>query len=218
MRHAAPSLALLLVLGASSCGERASDAAPAQASPAAVAPEEPAAPAPAPSPTPKRQPSAEPKPEQLPADPRSDAELVQADVRILMDALYEKGDVETLLRHTHPKLLKRAGGADALRPLLEMAVAGMKEQGIRRESLEFPEPPIFVETAKNDFAVVPTLSVLAMNGQRVESLNFQLGVRRKGTSDWKYIEGSRLDEIGFHELFPAFPRHFAFPETYRKKL
>jgi len=142
---------------------------------------------------------------------------VQGDVASLLRALY-RGEVDVVLRYTHPEGIRAMGGPEAARSATEQAVRQMVSIGMRLESLSFPRAPDFIEGGGRRFVVVPTLSVLSANGQRVESLNFQLGALDPKTRAWTYVEGSRVNQENVRSLFPEFPSGYVFPEFYRKKL
>jgi hypothetical protein len=55
-----------------------------------------------------------------------------------------------------------------------------------------------------------------MGEYRVESRDFQFGLRRIGDADWKYVEGARVESLAGE--FPEFPRNLAFPETWRRRI
>lgn len=142
---------------------------------------------------------------------------VQEDVTAIVHALYA-GDVDTVLRFTHPTIVQMQGGMQPTRGAIQQAVARLKSAGMRVESLTFPEPPVFLNGPDRRFAVVPTLSVIVANGQRVESLNFQLGVLERDATQWHYVEGSRIDSQKVQTLFPGFPAGYEFPPLHREKL
>jgi hypothetical protein len=149
--------------------------------------------------------------------PATETARVQQDVRALNDALYN-ADVETVIRYTHPSVIAMLGGIQSARKMVQDAVLFIKSTGLRVESLTFPRPPDFLEAGGRRFAVIPTLSILSANGQRLESLNFQLGVLEPNSTDWTYVEGSRLTKENVQSLFPGFPAAYRFPPFYRKKL
>ena len=147
----------------------------------------------------------------------SPSQVVQRDVRSLQKALYS-GDVDTVLKHAHPKIIRTLGGKESARSTLKKLLKTIQIQNMRTESFRFPKEPEFVKTKEHEFVVVPTLTVVAVGTQRVESLNFQFGVRDLSSKEWKYIEGSRVNQGNVRELFPDFPKSFTFPKFYRKKL
>jgi hypothetical protein len=147
----------------------------------------------------------------------SEPARVQADVGDLLHALYA-GDVDTVLRYTHPSIVQMQGGMQPTRGAIQHAVSTLTNVGMRLESLRFPKPPEFIEGPDQRFVVVPTLSIITANGQQVESLNFQLGVLEKDSAEWRYVEGSRINDQNLQILFPGFPTGYAFPPSYRRKL
>jgi hypothetical protein len=148
---------------------------------------------------------------------QDESSRVQVDVRAILQAYYA-GDVDTVLRYTHPTIVQMQGGVQATRGAIQHAVSTVTSVGMRLESLTFPKPPEFIEAPGRRFVVVPTLSVIAANGQQVESLNFQLGVLETDSAEWRYVEGSRINAQNVQILFPGFPAGYTFPPFYRKKL
>jgi hypothetical protein len=145
------------------------------------------------------------------------AETVQRDVESMLRALYA-GDVATVVDHTAPVVLEGLGGRERALATIEQSMSAMSKQGLRLESFTFPRPPEFVETDLAVFAVVPTLIVVELRGQRIESLNYQFGVLYRGQERWRYAEGSRIKQDNVRSLFPSFPESYRFPEIYRKKI
>ena len=144
-------------------------------------------------------------------------EPVQRDVQELSQAFY-RGDLDTILRFTHPKIKKMLGGSEVLRAAMEPVVLSILDSGMTLEALTFPRAPDYIEGDERRFAIVPTLSIMAMKGQRIESLNYQFGVLEPGAESWAYIEGSRINQQNVRVLFPDFPADYTFPEFYRKRL
>jgi hypothetical protein len=151
------------------------------------------------------------------ADDINKIKRVQDDVRKASSAVYNN-DVETSLSFTHKKIIEMMGGYETAKKLTSEALVKFAAIGITRESLDFPSRPKFFKSEINEFAFVPTLSVISSNGQKFESLNYQLGIRNLNSEDWKYVEGSRLNKQNVTQIFPDFPTDVEFPQIYRKKL
>lgn len=149
--------------------------------------------------------------------PMRSPERVQTDVEAMARALYA-GDVDTVIGFTHPAVLAKLGGVAIAHAAVESAVKQMQQNGTRLESFQFPKPPEFLQVGERWFATVPTLSVIVVGNQRVESLNFQFGVLEPGADGWSYIEGSRVQATDVPLLFPGFPTGHRFPPFYRRKL
>ncbi|ANM28388.1 hypothetical protein ABI59_00225 [Acidobacteria bacterium Mor1] len=146
-----------------------------------------------------------------------DAETVQADVRKIADAAYQR-DVETTLAYTHPKILEIMGGPEGARKVMNDLFNQMGDIKMTLESMTFPDPPQFIAGAENEYVIVPTLSVVSVGGQKLRSVNFQFGSRPKGGSGWKYVEGSRVSPQLLAALFPDFPADHKLPEVARERM
>jgi len=146
---------------------------------------------------------------------RSETAIVQEDTRNMLKAVYQ-ADIDTILGYTHPKIIALMGGLPKTKAVLGAAFEKLKSVNMKLESFEFPGPPIFLEGEVNRFVIVPTKSLISMNGKRVESLNYQFGIQKKGGATWKYVEGSRINKDSVSVFFPDFPKDFVFPEVYRK--
>lgn len=140
----------------------------------------------------------------------------QADVRSIVEAVYG-GDIDEVLRFTHPVVMKMAG-REALRRSMEQTLVGMKSAKMSIESLAFPSAPVCLTVGRRRFMIVPTLTVLTVAGERMESLNYQFGVLEPNEREWKYLEGSRVNNKTVDILFPDFPRGYRFPPVYRKRI
>lgn len=149
--------------------------------------------------------------------PLRSPERVQTDVEAMTRALYE-GEVDTVIGFTHPAVLAKLGGVQAVHAGLQSAVQKMRANGTRLESFAFPSPPEFLQVGERWFATVPTRSVLVVGNQREENVNFQFGVLEPGADGWWYIDGSRVQATDVPLLFPGFPMGHRFPLFYRRKL
>ena len=142
---------------------------------------------------------------------------VQREVEGIIRGLY-RCDIDLVMASTYPNVIRVMGGPEVARRQLEAIVAQVKKSGMTLESFSFPEPPTFFTKGTTRYVFVPTLSVVAVNGKRFESRNFQLGVLETGATRWTFIEGSRLKPENVHQLIPDFPSERSFPPIYRKAL
>ncbi len=199
-------LALLTISISVGCGTRDPQTPPRESAPKTLADKEPSS-----------NPSQAQQGDRSAGDLRSDDEVVQQEVRKMATAVYQS-DVDTVLSYTHPKIIDLMGGTKQARSTLETAFSQFESLNMELESITFPEAPTFLNTDSNRFVIVPTKSIISADGQRFESLNYQFGIQRHGTTSWSYVEGSRINKQSVRSLFPDFPPDYEFPEFYRKKL
>ena len=103
------------------------------------------------------------------------------------------------------------------------ALFAMTEQVNVKTKVSFPNSPTFVTGTKNEFVFVPmTVSLSASSSskgknssstsQRSGEMNSMvLGIRSRGSTRFKYIEGTRVTRGTIRELFSDFPVS-KFPE------
>jgi hypothetical protein len=157
-----------------------------------------------------------PVPDTLPAE--TESEIVQGNVKAMLEATYA-GDVDRVLKYTHPRILELMGGQEASRAAITAALASITRLQLKVDNLTFPRSPKFFKGANHRYVFVPTLLVLSVaGGQKLESLNYQLGILDPGSSQWRYVEGSRVNQSNARQLFSDFPTDIEFPPLYRKKL
>jgi hypothetical protein len=143
-----------------------------------------------------------------------EADRVQADVRAAVAALYA-GDVEVILKYTHPVIVQALGGAPAAREAIAGVAARTDDTVL--ESIDFPLAPDFVQGQARRYAVVPVHVVLWQNSRRTHNMSFQFGVLDPSSGAWTYLEGSRLDSQALAQLFPDFPAGYEFPPVSREE-
>jgi len=144
-------------------------------------------------------------------------EVVQADARKMLGALY-RSDANTLISYTYPPILAAMGGEPKVREGLEGMFTQLRASGLKLESLKFPRSPDFVACSSNDYVIVHTESVVSATGMKARSVNFQYGIRPKGSKRWTYVEGSRLTTQMLDTFFPDFPSGYEFPKVSRERL
>ena len=149
----------------------------------------------------------------------AEKDRVQADIRSILNAGYS-GDLDTILRFTNPKLVEMMGGKDQAKVQLAAPLEQIRSAGMTLESLDFPQDPTFFETRANQYVIVHTLMVANLgNGQRAESVGYQLGVRPLGTTEWTYVDGKGLTKANaVTTILPDFPRGQSLPPTSLKRL
>lgn len=152
-----------------------------------------------------------------PSDDAVLAEQVQGDLRNVREATVT-GDIDTVLRYAHPKLIELAGGQQEFVTVVERQLSEMKNSQVSFSELTFPSPPEFIQTRDRLYAVVPQQFVMSVPAAGIETKSFQLGVLEKGSSQWTYIDVSKFDRETLEEWFPDFPADYTFPEVSMKQL
>lgn len=125
---------------------------------------------------------------------------------------FEAGKTETLLAKTHPALVEFMGGQEKLTEMTNQAVAGMKDAVKFLES-SMEAPSKLYAAGDEVLTVVPRISILEVQGQKVKSTGFMIAIRSKDGGDWSYLDGSglRRNPEMLWTLFPDLTRDIDFP-------
>ena len=160
----------------------------------------------------------------LPSDRQTDftAETpqIQKDVKA-MSIAGATGDGETYIEYLHPKVFEGRIGSKkvvletmlVLKPLLQElgAVTG----GAFQTKVEFPKPPTYLPVEQTDFAIVPVRIETGNNLFNTTMNTFFVGVRSVGQTDWKYVDGMKLDQRAIKDMFPDFPLDQPLPLVHK---
>ncbi|MCK4860081.1 MAG: hypothetical protein KAS87_05950 [Candidatus Omnitrophica bacterium] len=142
---------------------------------------------------------------------------VQSDAKRVIMAAYNF-DKESTLELTHPIVIELIGGRESMEQFLDIYYQQLRSSNIKLLEFNFPNPPIFLESMKHEFVIIPTQSKVSVNDKIVESLNYQLGVRNIGNEKWHYIDGSQLNKKILLQWFPDFPADVELPNKEKKLL
>jgi hypothetical protein len=144
---------------------------------------------------------------------------VEAEAGRMFNAMYRWGDVDTLIEHCHPRLLQATGGEPGTRAAFEKLVGEVQSSGLRIESFVVLGSTTLLSTDFSDFALVPTRSVFRVGDSgRIASWSYLFAARKKGETDWGYVDGSRLNEDNLWVLFPDFPKNVELPRCAESQL
>lgn len=143
---------------------------------------------------------------------KADADVLRRDIDAIM-AAYEQGDVEAMLRKTHPSLFELVGDREALSQSARQALDQLKAQGVRFVSAETGVPTETYPAGDEEVCFVPRESVLEVQGKRVKSSTFMIAIRPAGGGEWTYLDGSGLRQNPqmLHTLLPALSHDVPLP-------
>jgi len=169
--------------------------------PAPVTPPAPAPPAPA-AETEIKAPEAKSK------APERDA--VAQEIAALIRAVYTP-DFKLLIKHTHDKVLELAGGKKAFMATLQQTHDFLKKNNVSVKSVAVGKKLDHFESAENQFFFISTKIILQIGEKEQAAPGHQLGVKKKGTDIWKYIDCSALNDELLRTMFPDFPKDKTLP-------
>lgn len=141
---------------------------------------------------------------------------IERDQRAFLEAV-SQGDSSTLMKFMHPKLIEALGGADEMTRVLANGIEVMESSGMTATAT-FPKPAEYIKTEGRLFAVVPLTITTTIEGKAFEVNGCQVGILEKGTTEWKYVDLSKLDPETVKQLFPDFPADYPLPQSSVREL
>jgi hypothetical protein len=126
---------------------------------------------------------------------------------------FERGDAKQLLAATHDSLYKLAGGKEALEKATQTAVEQLLSSGVKFMSSELGMPTETYMAGDEEVCFVPRVSVMEIQGRRAKSTGFMIAIRKVGSNDWKYLDGSglRKNPENLYLLLPKLKRGIELP-------
>lgn len=122
-------------------------------------------------------------------------------------------DFKTVLKHTLPKVVEMMGGEDAALTLLKSTFDGMKSQGFVFEKADIIEVSDVVKEQGQYRCVVEGYNQMKMNGQRIKSKSYLLGIYNKKDKFWWFIEAKQLKNSDLtKEILPKFKTELKIPD------
>ncbi|MEW4451816.1 hypothetical protein AB1L30_03930 [Bremerella sp. JC817] len=141
-----------------------------------------------------------------------DVERVKQEVEKLERCGFE-GNIETGLALTHPRCVEIVGGAAKHRQAVQQVVEVGRQNNARLETLDFPDPPTFVESDQHHFVVIAMHGVIDSDLGRIDINNYLVGCKEKDQTQWRFANAEFLKQVPIKRVFPDFPGGVKFPTT-----
>jgi hypothetical protein len=142
--------------------------------------------------------------------PAADRKALMAKAEALQ-AAFERSDVEAIIASTHPAIFNMVSREEFEKTARQLvaSLAG-KATTISRT---WGEPSAIYSSGPDEVCFLPSESVLEMNGKRANSKGFLIAARKKGTSDWLFLDGASLRKSPelLRKLFPDLPKDIELP-------
>jgi hypothetical protein len=137
---------------------------------------------------------------------------LRAEITSIM-ASFESGDAEALIAKTHPSLHPLMGGLEGFEKITRQAVEQLRQTGVKFTSAEVGTPTQTYSAGDEEVCFVPRVSVIELQGKKVKSTTFMIAIRRVGSQEWKYLDGSGLRKNPelLYQLLPQLERGISLP-------
>ena len=146
----------------------------------------------------------------LSSSAQGEKEIIYAEAKKLADAILA-GDFETVVDYTHPNLLEKMGGRQAMLQTLEVGLLQMEQNGLGFDQVEIGQPKKIYRTGEELFALVPqTLDMKAPDG-RIRTKSHLLAISPDNGATWYFLDTAQLDNERALQLLPKFNPDLKIP-------
>ncbi len=124
-----------------------------------------------------------------------------------------KMDFETVFKHTHPNIIKLMGGKEKGIELLKNTFETMKTQGFVFEKADILGVSDIVFEQEKYRCYIEGFNQMTMNGMRIKSKSYLLGIYNKEDKIWYFIEAKQLKNKAMLDMvLPNFKTSLVIPK------
>ena len=113
------------------------------------------------------------------------------------------GDYKTLVKYTHPKVVKMMGGKDKMVTVLTSSISQMKSQGVSFEKANIGEPGKTISVGTELYSVLPQQLVMKANGQKFSTTSTLLASSADKGKTWYFTDAGGMTDQQIKQLFPG---------------
>ncbi|MBK0378622.1 hypothetical protein [Mucilaginibacter segetis] len=141
-----------------------------------------------------------------------DTLLVKMQANRLAEATF-KGDYNTVIDLTYPKLIELSGGRGALQKLITEKMAGLKKQGIVEFNGSVGSPGKFFRAGDQLHCLIPEMIILKSVTGHYVAHSYLLGISSDNGKSWTFLDVGNMPDNVLHRLLPNFNKELIIPES-----
>lgn len=146
------------------------------------------------------------------------AELTEPEVQHLLESAkavmtaFQKGDVDAIIRSTHPAILKLAPSREAFEKITREAMKSLSSQA-SVEEVTWGKPGTLYQSGDEEVTFLPRTMVMRVGERRGKAVSFMIVARPRGTSTWYFLDSASLRQKPemLWKLFPGLPADVQLP-------
>jgi hypothetical protein len=136
---------------------------------------------------------------------------IRADAQKCAEAAL-KADYDSMVRYTHPRVVRMMGGKDKMIEAVKKSMAQMQQQGAEFSAASVGEPETPKKIGEFLTCKVPEHVVIKIGGGKLESDSMLLGISDDGGKKWTFIDLGPMKKDAFKLLFPELAEKIELPE------
>lgn len=123
------------------------------------------------------------------------------------------GDYKTLLKYTHPKIIKIMGGNDQALITLKQTMNALKEQNFIIQKAGIGKIVQMIKTKKNFQCIIPQTVTLKLQNKTAESNNFLFAISYNNGLRWYFLDTGGASENQIRKIFTEMDKNLIIPKS-----
>ena len=125
-------------------------------------------------------------------------------------------DYKTLLRFTHPAVIKMMGGAEKAQQVIAKGMNAAKASGVSFEKAGVGAPQQLIVGKTNIQCLMPQTVEMKMGYNKIESVTHLFCITYNSGKDWYFVDVGRGNEAQVRKLLPEMSAKLVVPKTATK--
>lgn len=145
--------------------------------------------------------------------------------QVYLDVLYKqanemalsvsKGDYKTLMKYTHPKIVKMMGGNEKAISTLKQTMLGMKQQGLQFDKINIGKIVQTIKSPKDIQAIVPQILDMKFGAKTIHSNSYLFCISYDAGKNWYFLDTGTTQETELRKMFPEISSKLVIPKSNR---
>jgi hypothetical protein len=141
---------------------------------------------------------------------QADPQKIKTQAELTAQALL-KGDYETFIEFTYPKVIEMLGGKEKMMAMLKNGTMEMEQQGIGFESVTIGTPSASVQAGEEIHCLVPQTIIMKIPNGKIKTETFLLAISPDNGGRWFFIDTSNLKMENVTKVLPNYNTDLIIP-------
>lgn len=141
---------------------------------------------------------------------RIDSTSLNLQAAKMADALIIQ-DYQSFVKFTYPKIVKMAGGKEAMAETLEKSIQNMKGEGFTFSSCKIGSVMQVVKAGKELHALLPQHVVMKVKGGTLISNSYLIAISMDQGKNWYFVDTANLTDEKIRLIFPEYNYDLKIP-------
>jgi len=139
-----------------------------------------------------------------------DTKTIKDQAKVTAEATINS-DFETLLKFTHPTVIKMIGGKDKMLHILKTGKEEMDKEGIKFLKVDIGKPSKTYQAGNEIHCLVPQTIFMKVQGGKLKTEAHLLAISQDNGSNWFFIDTAQLNMTNVRTVLPNFNMALKIP-------